>query len=124
MGAVAGGLVGSAVSRGNGRIAAVIAGAAIGGIVGSEIGRSLDRVDRQYAQRAELDALEKGRSGEQTEWRNPESGRHGVVVPSYPYLRGKKSCRDYTHKIYINGNQQALRGTACRNPDGTWRSVS
>ena len=124
VGAVAGGLLGSAVGGGNGRIAAAIAGAAIGGIVGSEIGRSLDRVDRKYAQRAALDALENGRSGEPTEWRNPDSGRHGTITPSYPYLRRKKNCRDYVHKIYIDGHQQALRGTACRNLDGTWSNIT
>jgi surface antigen len=28
------------------------------------------------------------------------------------------------HKVYIDGQPQAMRGTACRNPDGTWTNVS
>ena len=51
-------------------------------------------------------------------------GRYGEVVPSRPYKRNAMDCRDYTHKAYIDGRPQAMRGTACRNPDGTWSSVS
>jgi surface antigen len=28
------------------------------------------------------------------------------------------------HKVWIDGRPQAMRGTACRNPDGTWTQVS
>jgi surface antigen len=69
-------------------------------------------------------ALERGQSGESTPWRNPESGRYGMVVPSRPYRIGAQDCRDYTHTIYIDGRPQTMRSTACRNPDGTWRNVS
>ncbi|MGI9422100.1 MAG: RT0821/Lpp0805 family surface protein [Hyphomicrobiaceae bacterium] len=123
VGAIAGGLLGNTVGKGNGRVATTAIGAVIGGIVGSEIGRSLDEQDRRMAQRAEFDALERGRSGEKTPWRNPDSGRYGEVIPSPPYKRGQVDCRDFTHKIYIDGRPQAMRGTACRNPDGTWSNV-
>ena len=33
------------------------------------------------------------------------------------------SCRQYTHTVYIDGRPQTMRGTACRNPDGTWQAV-
>ena len=26
--------------------------------------------------------------------------------------------------VYVDGRPQAVRGTACRNPDGTWMAVS
>ena len=124
VGAIAGGLLGNTVGKGRGRIATTAIGAVIGGIVGSEIGRTLDKVDQKYAQEAEFSALERGRSGEPVEWRNPDSGRYGEVIPSPPFRRGDLDCREYTHKIYIDGQPQALRGTACRNPDGTWSNVS
>jgi surface antigen len=123
IGAVAGGILGNQVGRGTGRAVATVAGAVIGGIVGSEIGRSLDQQDRRLAQEAELEALERGRSGERMPWRNPDNGRFGEVIPGTPYKRGYQDCRDYTHTIYIDGRPQAMRGTACRNPDGTWRNV-
>ena len=123
VGAVAGGVIGNQFGKGKGNILATVAGAVIGGIVGSEIGKSMDQQDRQLAQRAELDALERGQSGVSTPWRNPQNGRYGEVVPSKPYRRGPQDCRDYTHTVYIDGRPQAMRGTACRNPDGTWSNV-
>jgi surface antigen len=123
VGAIAGGLIGNAAGRGGGRPAATIVGAVLGGIVGSEIGRSMDKQDRILAQQAELDALERGRSGAPIGWRNPDNGRYGEVVPQAPYRRGTIDCRDYTHTIYIDGRPQVMRGSACRNPDGTWRNV-
>lgn len=124
VGALAGGILGNQVGGGSGKVAATIAGAVIGGIVGSEIGRSMDEQDRRYAQDAEFEAFERGQSGQVTHWRNPDNGRYGEVVPSRPYKRNAMDCRDYTHKVYIDGRPQAMRGTACRNGDGTWSSVS
>jgi surface antigen len=124
VGAAAGGIVGNQIGRGKGNILATVAGAVVGGIVGSEIGRGLDQRDRDFAQKAELSALERGRTGQRTEWRNPDNGRYGEVIPLEPYRRGSQDCRDYTHKVFIDGRPQAMRGTACRNPDGTWTNVS
>lgn len=123
IGAVAGGLIGNQFGKGGGRVAATMAGAVIGGIVGSEIGRSMDQTDRMLAAQAERDAFERGRSGAPVHWRNPDNGRYGEVIPDAPYRRGPRDCRDYTHRVFIDGRPQVMRGTACRNPDGTWSSV-
>lgn len=124
VGAVAGGILGNQVGKGTGRALATVAGAFVGGVVGHEIGRSLDEQDRMYAREAEFYALEEGQSGVSRKWRNPDNGRYGEVVPSRPYKRSGSDCRDYTHTIYISGRPEVMRGTACRNPDGTWRSVA
>ena len=124
VGAVTGGILGAAAGRGRGRPAGAIVGAVLGGIVGSEIGRSMDRQDRILAQQAEFDAFERGRSGERVSWRNPDNGRYGEIVPMEGYRRGPLDCRDYTHTIFIDGRPQVMRGTACRNPDGTWSNLS
>lgn len=124
VGAVAGGLLGNQFGKGSGNVAATAIGAVIGGIVGSEIGRSMDQQDRMLAQQAEYDALERGQSGMARQWRNPDNGHYGEVIPTRPYKRGSADCRDYTHKIYVNGQPQAMKGTACRNADGTWSAVS
>ncbi|MEL6373387.1 MAG: RT0821/Lpp0805 family surface protein [Pseudomonadota bacterium] len=124
IGAITGGLIGNSVGRGRGRVAATAIGAVVGGIVGSEIGRSLDERDRQLAQRAEFDALERGGSGVAIPWRNRDSGRYGEVIPDRPYRSRGSYCRVYTHRIFIDGRPQTMRGTACRNPDGTWRKVT
>ena len=124
VGAVAGGLIGNQFGKGSGKVLATVAGAVVGGLVGSEIGKSMDKQDQILAQQAELAALERGQSGQATPWRNPDNGRYGEVVPSKPYRRGPDDCRDYTHTIYIDGRPQSMRGTACRNGDGTWRNVA
>lgn len=126
VGALAGAVVGSQFGGSTGaRVAAGVAGAALGGMIGNRIGSALDDEDRQRAYAAQMDALESGSSGAPVAWRNPDSGRYGNIVPgpAYDSPNGLK-CRQFTHTIYIDGRPQTARGTACRNPDGTWNPVS
>jgi surface antigen len=123
LGSVAGGVVGNQIGKGRGNVLATVGGAVVGGIIGSQIGASLDERDRKLAQEAEYDALERGQSGVTRNWRDPDNGHYGEIVPSRPYKRGVADCRDYTHTIYIDGRPKQMRGTACRNPDGTWENV-
>lgn len=122
-GAVAGGVLGSQMGRGKGSVVGAVLGAVVGGVVGSEIGRSLDERDRHLAMQAERDAFERGVSNQPVRWRNPDNGRYGEVIPGPAYQRGPQPCREFTHTVYIDGRPQAMRGTACRNPDGTWSNV-
>ena len=124
-GAATGALIGSAVGGGTGqRLGGAIAGAAIGGLIGNRIGAGLDEEDRRYAYEAEMAALEEGPPGAPTGWRNPGSGRYGNIVPGPVYVQRGSRCRAYTHTVFIGGQPQVVRGTACRNPDGTWTAVS
>lgn len=124
VGALAGGLIGSQIGGGTGeRIAAGVAGAAIGGLLGNRIGASMDDEDKRRAYAAQIQALETGSSGAPVAWRNPASGRYGSVVPGPAYDQAGTVCRQYTHTIYIGGQPQAARGTACRNSDGSWTPV-
>lgn len=123
-GAVVGGVVGNQFGKGGGRVAATAVGAVLGGIIGSSIGRSLDEMDRRAAAEAEYNALEYGQSGVATSWRNPDSGRYGRVTPGRPYERSGVNCREYEHTVFIDGRPETMRGTACRQPDGTWRQQS
>ena len=124
LGALTGAVVGSQFGRGGGRVASAVAGAAIGGLIGNRIGAALDDEDRARAYEAQMRALETGASGAPVGWRNDDSGRHGTVVPGPAYQRNAMTCRQYTHTIYIDGRPQVARGTACRNPDGSWTAVS
>ncbi len=123
VGAVAGGVLGNQFGKGAGRVVGTMAGAVVGGIVGNEIGRSLDQRDRQLAQQAEMDAWERGPPGRPVRWRNPDNGRYGEIVAEDYYERGGSRCRNFVHKVWIDGRPQSMRGTACRNPDGTWTQV-
>jgi surface antigen len=122
-GVVLGAIAGSAFGKGDGKIVGAILGGVAGGIVGNEIGRKLDERDRLLAQKAEFEALETGRSGEPRRWSNPDNGRYGDIVPQAPYQRAGRDCRDYAHTVYMEGRPTTVRGTACRNPDGTWAAV-
>jgi surface antigen len=125
VGAGLGAVIGSAFGGSPGaHVAGALVGATIGGFLGNRIGAALDDEDKRRAYAAQMQALETGPSGAPVAWRNPESGRYGNVVPGPVYQANGASCRQYTHTVYIDGQPQTERGTACRNPDGTWTTIS
>jgi surface antigen len=123
VGATAGAVAGAAIGGPSNRVGGAAIGAVAGGLLGNVIGRDMDERDRQLAEAAQLQALEYGRSGAPTPWDNPESQHRGQIVPGKPYVQNGLNCRPYTHTIYISGQPQTARGTACRQPDGSWRTV-
>jgi len=124
-GAVLGGLAGSKIGGGSGRLIATGVGAVLGGLVGSEIGRSLDSADRAYLGDTTQQALETGRSNASYQWRNPDSGNYGTVTPVRTYEQPSgQVCREFNQTIFIGGRSETAYGTACRQPDGTWKIVS
>ncbi len=124
-GGVAGGLLGSTIGSGSGRLVAVGAGTLLGAFLGGEIGRSLDKADRLHAERAATHAFEYNRSGVAETWSNPDSGNYGTVTPVRTYQQPNgQYCREYQTTIHVGGRVENAYGTACREPDGTWRIVS
>lgn len=123
-GAAAGGLLGSQVGGGSGRLYAVGIGTLLGALVGSEVGRSLDKADMVYAQRANQQA-HSAPIGKSIAWNNPETGNSGSVTPTRDgYADSGEYCREYQQTIYVGGQQETGYGTACRQPDGTWKIVN
>src|SRR5690606_1554845 len=118
IGAITGAIIGNQFGKGSGKAAATVAGAVIGGIVGNSIGRDLDARDRELAREAEYDAWEHSPPGKPVHWRNPENGRRGEIVAEAYYRRDGSRCRNFVHKVWIDGRRRQMRGTACRNPDG------
>ena len=123
VGAVAGGAAGAAIGGPKNRAGGMAVGAVVGGIIGNQVGKSLDDEDRRIAATAEYQALEYGQPGAVTPWDNPQTQHHGQIVPGKPYQQGSQFCRPYTHTIYVDGEPQTSRATACRQPDGTWQAV-
>ncbi|MEM1286866.1 MAG: RT0821/Lpp0805 family surface protein [Pseudomonadota bacterium] len=121
-GAVAGGVLGNQIGEGSGQVVATVAGALVGGLLGAEIGRQLDENARQRYLATQYQALETGVAGAPLSWQAP-SGSRGTVVPGQPYQINSQVCRDYNHTVYIEGRPEVLTGTACRQPDGSWRNV-
>lgn len=121
-GATVGGVIGNQFGSGSGKAAATIVGTLIGGYIGSTIGQSLDVQQQQRAAAAQAQALDYGRPGAPVAW--SQGNARGQVTPGPSYQVNNTQCRDYTHQIWIDGQPETARGTACRNPDGTWRTVS
>jgi len=124
VGAGAGALLGSQIGGDSrARVVGGVLGAGIGALLGNRIGAAMDDEDKKRAYAAQMQALETGPSGAPVAWRNPDSGRYGNIVPGQAYQQNGMTCRPYTHTIYISGQPQVARGSACRNPDGTWTPV-
>lgn len=122
-GAVLGGLAGSQVGGGSGRLWATGAGVLLGTLVGSEIGKSLDRADKMYMQQAQRQVYTEP-VGETVSWSNPESGHSGTYTTTREGTStAGRYCREYQQTIYIGGQQETGVGQACQNPDGTWEII-
>lgn len=122
-GAAVGGLLGSNVGKGSGRLAATAAGVVLGGWLGNEIGASLDRADRAELGRAETRAYT-APIGQQITWNNPQSGNSGTIVPVRDgYANNGAYCREFQQTITVGGQKQQGYGRACQQPDGSWKIV-
>jgi len=117
-GAILGGVLGNQVGHGAGRAVATVGGAALGAFLGSNIGKKMDREDELKASRA----LERSPDGRSTSWRNPNDGQIYSVTPTRTYEGRSGPCRDFTSVTDIDDREVSVHGTACRQPDGTWRA--
>lgn len=70
-------------------------------------------------------ALENNRTNQASTWVNPDTDSSGSVAPMRTYQNAEGlPCREFQQTIVIGGREEQGYGTACRQPDGTWRIVS
>ncbi|RCS23533.1 hypothetical protein DUT91_13290 [Phyllobacterium salinisoli] len=100
-----------------------ILGALGNGLIGTAANR-LDPADRKKALEAEYKALEYAPVGRATSWKSASGTPSGEVIAAQPYQVGSQNCRQYTHIFTIDAAPQTVRGTACRNPDGSWTPLT
>ena len=126
IGAAGGGLVGGLIAAAAGGNPAAIAASVIGGIlIGGMVGNLLDQRDKQMAAEAAHRAMESTPTGKSVAWQNPDSGHSGTVTPTRTYQTANGNyCRDYQTTVVIDGKNERATGTACRQPDGSWRIVN
>ncbi len=118
IGGAAGGYAGSRVGSGKGNLAATAAGALLGLLVGGSIGRSMDQVDQNCIGQT----LEQAEDRRTVQWRNPDSGTNYRITPTKTYsVSDGRYCREYTTEATVGGKTQRTYGTACRQPDGSWK---
>jgi surface antigen len=120
-GAAAGGLIAAAAS---GSPTAIAGGVILGGLLGGAVGNVLDQRDKQLATQAAQRALETAPSGVAVPWTNPDSGHAGAITPVRTYqVADGAYCREYQQVVTIGGQPERSYGTACRQPDGSWKIV-
>ena len=120
-GQVIGGAVGAAagtqVGGGTGRTIATIGGAILGAAIGGNIGSRMDDDDlRQTGM-----VLENNTIGQTTAWVNPDTGYRYNMQPTSTYQSNTGPCRDYQMRAVIDGRNETINGTACRQTDGSWQ---
>ncbi|MCR6632368.1 MAG: RT0821/Lpp0805 family surface protein [Magnetospirillum sp.] len=125
LGGVGGAVAGAQFGKGTGNIAMTAVGTLLGAFIGSEVGQSLDRADQTYANQAGQQAFENARTGEAIAWNNPDSGHAGTITPTRTYEQAPgQYCREYQQTVTVGGKKQDSFGTACRQPDGSWRVMN
>jgi surface antigen len=121
LGAAGGGLLASQLGGGATGIAA---GVLLGGLLGGVAGNALDQNDREQMNQSTTNTLETSRTGQTSNWNNPDSGNSGTITPTRTFQRADGTyCREFTQTVNIGGEVQQAHGTACRQPDGTWKIV-
>ena len=122
IGAFGGGAFGGLIAAAAGGGGAAIAGAVIGGaLLGGLAGNMLDQRDKRMAAEAQQRALESAPTGKPVAWTNPDTGHSGAVTPVRTYQSGGAYCREFQNEVTIDGKKENAYGTACRQPDGSWK---
>lgn len=124
LGGIGGAVAGAQFGKGSGQLAATALGTLLGAYAGSELGKSLDRADQMAASQAQSTAYA-APVGQTIRWNNPQSGNYGTYTPvrdGYDQSSGSY-CREYQTTVTVGGRTENAFGTACRQPDGSWKVV-
>jgi surface antigen len=95
-------------------------GMLVGGLAGSQLGRMYDKLnaeEHRVHESAISSTIETSKIGEGNQWYNKETGSSGRVI----ITKEEGYCREYQQTIVIGGKEQQGYGTACRQPDGSWK---
>ncbi len=85
------------------------------------IGQQMAEQDRSRVQLA----LESNSNNQSTAWQGAQGRTSYKVTPVRTFSEsGGARCRDFDTQATIDGRHQRIRGTACRQPDGSWRPLS
>lgn len=97
-----------------------VGGLVLGMALGSVVFRNMDGHDQgQFA-----NTLESVPDGQPILWNNPNSGTQYSVTPMQTYQASPgQFCREYSSTAMVGGRPQETYGTACRQPDGSWKIV-
>ena len=124
LGGVAGGFLGSQFGEGSGKTAMAIAGALAGAWAGSAIAKGMTAQDRRYYDGAAQEA-QSAPVGKTITWYNPDSGAQGTITPTRTgQANTGETCREYQQTITVGGRTEKAYGTACKQPNGSWKIMN
>ncbi len=117
LGGVAGALAGAQFGRGTGKLFGTAIGALAGSYLGGQIGYHMDERDKQMARETMTNTLETAPDHQVHTWQNPNTQHSGSfrVTRTQEFPREHMVCRDYVHKVIIDGRQEEVHGRACRD---------
>lgn len=119
--ATLGASIGSKVGDRGHRDIATVGGAVIGAVIGGSIGRSMDEADHACV----AQALEYAELNQAVAWENTVQHASYTVTPVEVFRSNRGTeCRKYLVRSTIEGKPQTRAGRACRQDDGSWRSVN
>ena len=125
IGSVIGGAAGSLIGKGQGRMLAIGLGTAAGALFGQHIGDRLDRAQSMKVDEQVMSSLESNRDGQASRWQDPNAGVSASTLPLRTYQTASgQYCREFQQEITVDAEVQRAYGTACRQPDGSWKIVS
>ena len=119
-GGTAGALLGATSSHGRHQWASTAGGAILGILLGSTVGHAVDTLDQDCA----AQAVAYGPVGAPVGWASPTYGTQYQVTPVRQFAYNGTTCREYQANAAIDGRWQQVHGTACLQPDGSWRIVN
>lgn len=123
LGGIIGGVIGHQFGDGRGQTALTVLGATAGAMIGGGLAR--DRTIYDGERRAAYLAFESTPSGDAVPWRDPDHRVHGSYTPLRTWRDSRgQYCREYQQLVVIEGRERRAYGTACRQPDGSWRIVA
>ena len=132
LGALTGGALAYGLSKGSSNKGIwTVLGIGLGAMMGQHIGSQLDDRDRlemaatfRHTMRTKSDVTQGVDYNQGGYWRNSDTGNFGTFTPTRTYrtIYGNY-CREFTQIIYIGGNAQKGYGTACQQPDNSWKIV-
>jgi surface antigen len=120
-GGAIGGLLGNQFGGGSGKALMTVVGVVGGALAGGYVGRSMEPADQACVSRS----LEHTPTGQSVAWQNPDNGSSYWVTPTSTYQGGNgQPCRNFITQAVIDGRDQRVEGTACRQSNGAWKTVA
>jgi len=77
--------------------------------------------DKQIMRKTAVDALEKGKDGNEITWKNPVTGHSGSVMPISKIKRDDLACRNTRFTNNAEGLTSIQIHLLCKQADGTWK---